>query len=207
MGEHMEPEYAVSFILLIASLTGLSVIRLGKASPTTVSVSPSSQILMLGDSGTVDVNIDFAENLSGYEVWLNFNNTILNATAIEYRGYLNEPTFLVHQEINNTGGYVALVVLSINHAPPRTGGSPPPLATVHFTAIEVGVSQLHLYKTKLADYQDRAIPHETSDGEVRCDVIPEFPPTILLPIFAVLTTFVVIIKKKSDSKRPLENSC
>jgi len=131
-----------------------------------VFVNPSAKDVYLGEEFTIDIDLNFAPNLYGYEVWLSFNNTKLNATSIEYRGYLNEPHLVWYQEVNNTGGYVALAASSLRPAPSKTGGSPPPLATIHFDTIAVGTSPLHLYKTELVDDQAMPIPHETSDGEV-----------------------------------------
>jgi len=174
-------------------------VKSSKASSATIFVNPSTNDVALGDNFTVDIDLDFAENLYCYEIWLSFNNTVLNATTIEYRDYLNEPHFIWYQHVNNTGGYVTLSVSSTYPAAPKTGGSPPPLATINFTATRVAMSQPHLYNTVLADNQSMTIPHENSDST--CDVIPEFPPSTILPIFAVLTSFVAIIVKKKVHKR------
>jgi hypothetical protein len=172
-----------------------------KANPTTVTVNPSSQIVMLGDNFTIDVNMDFAENLSGYEIRLCFNNTVLNAQTLEYRGYLNEPTFMANHEISNISGYVVLAVLTINSAS-KTGGSPPPLATIRFLAVKAGHSQLHLNNTKLAGYQGKAILHENLDGEVTCEEnVPEFPPAAILPLLLILTTLITITAKKQSPQK------
>jgi hypothetical protein len=138
----------------------------------TIYVNPSYKEALTGQEFEIDIDIDidYVSNLYGYQLCLSFDNTKLNASAIEYRGFLNEVTNIWDQEVNNTGGYASLAVTSLKPAPAKTGGSPPPLATIHFKAIGVGSSSLHLYKTGLADNQPpngMAIPHTTTDGTVQ----------------------------------------
>jgi len=183
------------FVFLTVSVAALS-IRTGKATPTTIQVYPLVQAATLGDSVSADINLDFAENLSGYELFMSFNNSVLSAVAMEYEGYLEEPTFLVSQEVNNSAGYVRLAILSMNTSASKTGGSPPPLATATFTAIGIGTSDLHLYETKLAAFNGSALSHETSDGQVMCNVIPEFSSDIALPIFLIMSALVFATAQK-----------
>jgi len=141
-------------------------IRTGKANPTTISVSPTTKTVQVEEEFTIDILLDFAENLYGYEIWLSYDNSKLTANAIDYKSYLNEPYHIWYQQVNNTVGYVTLSVSSKYPAAPKTGGSPPPLATINFTAKDVGSSTLHLYNTILANNQSLAIPHTTIDGTV-----------------------------------------
>jgi hypothetical protein len=161
--------------MILATLIALSMIvantganTFNTSSTPNIYVSPVSKSVQIGQDFTIDIDIDYVENLYGYEVWMNFDNNKLNASAIDYDGFLNEITTIWHQEVNNTGGYVALAMTSLRPAPAKTGGSPPPLATVHFKATGLGTSTLHLNKTLLADNQAIAIPHTTADGVVIC---------------------------------------
>ena len=187
-------------IFLAVSVAALS-IRTGKATSTTIQVYPSVQSAILGDNVRVDINLDFAENLSGYDVSMSFNNNVLSAAAIEYEGYLEEPTLPVLQEVNNSVGYVRLVILSYNSPVSKTGGSPPPLATVSFTAIGIGTSVLHLNETKLAASNGSAILHETMDGQVTCNAVPEFSSDIALPIFLIVSALVLATAQKYKRNR------
>jgi hypothetical protein len=141
-------------------------VRMGKANPTTISVSPITKTVQVGEQFAINISLDYAENLYGFEIWLSFDNSKLNATAINYVNYLNDPHRIWYQQVNNAGGYVTLAVSSTYPAPAKTGGSPPPLATVNFTAIDLGSSALHLYDTVLSDDQAEPIPHTTVDGMV-----------------------------------------
>jgi hypothetical protein len=141
-------------------------VRMGKANLTTISVSPITKTVQVGEQFAINISLDYAENLYGFEIWLSFDNSKLNATAINYVNYLNDPHRIWYQQVNNAGGYVTLAVSSTFPAPAKTGGSPPPLATVNFTAIDLGSSALHLYNTILSDDQAKPIPHTTVDGIV-----------------------------------------
>jgi len=154
--------------LLLAMLVASSIsVRMGKANPTTISVSPITKTVQVGEQFAINISLDYAENLYGFEIWLSFDNSKLNATAINYVNYLNDPHIIWYQQVNNAGGYVTLAVSSTFPAPAKTGGSPPPLATVNFTAIDLGSSALHLYNTVLSDDQAKPISHATTDGTVQ----------------------------------------
>jgi hypothetical protein len=161
-----------SLIILAILFSTLIIVETGRASAglPTVYVSPSSQTINLGRQFSVGVDLDNASNLYGYEIWLSFNSSRVNATAIEYDGYLNPPPYLWAQTINNTGGYVDFAVSSTQPAQPKSGGSPPPLVTINFTAIALGTSPLHLNQNNTILVSSlnggTAIPHYTSDGNV-----------------------------------------
>ena len=159
------------FILLLATLAVIEsslVVTVCKASLPTISVSPSTTAIEVGEQFTINITLSYASSLYGYETWLSFDNNKLNATAINYLNYLNDPHMIWHQEVNNPGGYVSLAVSSQFPATGKTGGSPPPLATVHFKCIGAGTSPLYLYKTILSDDQAVPITHQTADGQVIC---------------------------------------
>jgi hypothetical protein len=175
-----------SLILLTILIVTSIFIETGKASASslpTVYISPSSQTVKLGRRFSVGVDLDNASNLYGYEIWLSFNSSRVNATAIEYDGYLNPPPYLWAQTINNTGGYVDFAVSSLLPAQPKSGGSPPPLVTINFTAIALGTSPLHLNQTKTSLVSSlnggTAIPHYTSDGNVT--IVPPLPKVYVSP--------------------------
>jgi hypothetical protein len=137
------------------------------AVPPTVYVDPAYQEMQVGQKLGVNVSLDYAERLYGFEVWLSFDNAILNADSIEYLNYLNTPTMEWHKEVNNIGGYVSYAIASQSPATGKTGGSPPPLVRINFTSLAVGNSQLHFTKTILSDDQARPITHVSADGSVK----------------------------------------
>jgi hypothetical protein len=153
-------------ILLIATILGVLISIQAKAAASVVSVDPPSKSVLVGEYFTVDIKVDYAQSLYGFQVYISFDNTKLNATSIDYMGYLNEPASPWYQEVNNTYGYVALAVLSHYPATGKTGGSPPPLAKIDFRAIGVGSVALHLYDTVLVNDQGQGIATTTADGQV-----------------------------------------
>jgi hypothetical protein len=129
-----------------------------------ISITPATKVVGINEEFNVSITLDHAENLYGFEFWLSFDKTKLNATAIHYTNYLNEPTMTWYKNINNTEGYLALAVSSLYPATGKTGGGD--LAIVSFKSLAVGTSPLHLYKTYLADDKAKNITHITIDGTV-----------------------------------------
>ena len=161
-----------SFVFIIlAVLVAMPVfVKTAKASMPTLSVSPPSQVVQVGSSFSVDVNLDYAENLYGYEIRLSFDSSKINATSVEYRGYLNTPIYNWPLIIDNAAGYIDYAISNHQPAVSKTGGSPPPLVTVHFKAIAIGTSALHLVESRTilvsALNEGAPIPHQTVDGKV-----------------------------------------
>jgi len=154
-------------ILFAGAISMCNRVSVSAANPV-ISVTPSNTSVIVGQDFTVNVTLDFAANLYGFQFKLGFDNTKLAATAIDYLGYLSEPTLEFGKVIDNTTGYVGYARTSVNPAPATTGGSPPPLAKIHFKALALGNSALHLYTTVLTDNigNGQLIPHTTSDGQV-----------------------------------------
>jgi hypothetical protein len=96
---------------------------------------------------------------------------VLRATSINYTGYLNEPTYIWDQKINNTGGYAAFAVSSHLPAGSKTGGSPPPLVTVNFKGNGVGTSPLRLSRTILVDDRSMEVTHQTLNGTAQVELV------------------------------------
>lgn len=134
----------------------------------TISVTPTNITTQVDSEFSVNITLDYAQRLYGFEVWLSFDNSKLNATTMQYWNYLNEPTMQWYSSINNTGGYLGYARSSQHPAIGKTGGSPPPLLSVTFKCVGTGNMTLHLYKTILSDDQARPITHNTSDANVEC---------------------------------------
>ena len=150
-----------------ADPTGFCTLGIEEVVTIVLSVNPATLEVNLGQEFSVDIDLSFISNLYGFQLYLSFNNTILEALNIQYEGFLNEPTHTFYQSVDNIAGCVALGVSSLYPAESKTGNSPPPLATVTFRAIGVGQSSLHLYDTILVDSQLADITHVRSDGSVQ----------------------------------------
>ena len=165
----------ITISVILASILAVNIRPVLGVDPV-ISVDPASSTVKVGDQFSVNINLDYAQNLYGYEVWMSFDNSKLNATAIDYMNYLNTPTNLWSQQVNANN--VTLAISSVYPAAAKTGGSPPPLARVNFTCIGIGVSSLHLYNTLLADNLAKPITHTTSDGQVNCTVSTAYDDVI-----------------------------
>ena len=165
----MKGSFTVGLFLvgIFASALTVGVSYESGLSDPTLSFSPAVSNVTVGQHFSVNASIDYAEKLYGFEVWISFNNTKLSATSISYMDYFNSSYNNFHEEVNNTGGYVALAISKLGPVLGKTGGSPPPLARINFTAIGMGTSQLHfLGTTVLSDDQGNPMSHQRTDGTV-----------------------------------------
>jgi len=158
------------FLLLVFTFSTPAFVGNVEASPTTLTVSAAASKIRMGQQLEVSVNLDSASSLYGYEIWLSFDSSVLGAISVNYAGYLNEPTYIWNQQINNTVGYAALAVSSHWPAGSKTGGSPPPLATFYFKGNGLGTSPLLLSKTILVDDQAMKIAHQTLNSTVEVEL-------------------------------------
>lgn len=156
--------FAVAILLVM--FVGSIVVCTVDAVVPIISVTPASTTVAVGEEFTVNVTLSYAANLYGFEWWMSFDKTKLQAMTIDYMGYLNEPTFEWYNQVDNASGWASLSVSSQGAIPGETGGSPPPLATIRFKAIAAGTSDLHLYDTHLTDDSAMEITHTTSDSQV-----------------------------------------
>ena len=162
--DDMKLEHSVYILLSVTLFVSTIFVEVGEASDPSISVSPTAKNVRIGEEFTVNVDLDYAANLYGFEIWLSFDNAALNASAFDYTGYLNEPTMIWYQAVNNQEGWVSLSVSSKHPASAKAGGGN--LAVVHFKSLAAGTSTLHLYKTHLVNDQAMEISHSTSDGQV-----------------------------------------
>lgn len=160
---------AVLFTTFITSLPAIT-----KASPIiTLSVIPMTVTdINVGNTFTVNLTLsDFApippqnKGLWGYQIYLKYNTTVLNATSFENLAYLayasfNEPEY---SAINNTAGLVQIAYhSSLGDKVGFTPTAAVPLASVTFQVNTLGTSDLEIgatgiTETVLADAYGNAI--------------------------------------------------
>ena len=140
------------------------------ASAAQISVEPSSQTVLKGESFTVDIYVDPEGNeTGGVDFILRFNNTLLNATLLThgtfFDGFTTDDTY--GAGINNTLGTVDYGECIW----PYTGTGvtdPGTIATITFQAIaeEDGVSELTLETVTLCNPDGYKILTNVSNGNV-----------------------------------------
>jgi hypothetical protein len=166
--------YIVLVLAMSVLFASLMVPRAG-ASPV-LSVVPGTQTVAVGEAFTVNINLDYMDDLFAFDLTLTFDNTQLNATAVDYTGYLGTGGDVVIGpiiEINNTGGYVSAGVSRLV-TPGVTGGGD--LAVVHFNCTGPGTSTLHLVPypiTRLLNSSAKPVDHVTIDGQVKNNRPPQ----------------------------------
>jgi len=167
-------------VLVFSALLLTSSLLIDKAfaNPEVMFVNPPITIVPICSIFEVDIDIRDVENLYGFEFWLGYDTTLLDAIDVFIGNFLNPPNIVFAEEINDPLGYVHVGVVSVPPAPPANGEGT--LATIVFHCTGTGISPLHLYDTLLANYNGELIPHETEDGYVTQDpetlyVKPPYP--------------------------------
>lgn len=117
-----------------------------------VAIEPAEQGVQTGATFTIDVVIEEAVDLGGYEFQVSFSASVLEVTKVEEGGYLGSTgrrVFPVNPEIDNEVGTVRYGVASVG-GPAGPDGSGK-LATLTFEAVGPGTTELHLHQVLIAD--------------------------------------------------------
>jgi len=199
----------------LALLISVSVVSIGKAQNTTVKVEPA--VVTIGEEGapypigeefTVNITVYDVTGLYGWEFQLFWDNTILNCTndVVHVPPEWEDDEFVLGAGINQTydathGRYHrGLACLSLPPFPALDGTVP--LVTLTFNVTAGGSSTLDLVDTKLSDTAASPILHDALDGTA--NVIPEFPVSLILPLFLTITLIAIILGKTAWSKKRRE---
>ena len=152
----------LSCILLLAFDYRLTI----RANPETILyVDPSTVMIHVGDSFSINVSVQDANDLHAFHLFLGYNTMVLDALSVYIYPPFNRGPIIIDDE----DGYVEV---SGSVGIPGLGVSGSfPLAMITFNATALGNSGLHLYNTDLRDSMSNPIPHVTSDGSVNVGLI------------------------------------
>jgi hypothetical protein len=154
---------------------------------------------------TVKINVSSTVGFVGYQFYLYWNRTYINAT-----GLTDTPppamTFFagagIEWDYNTTHGRIERTVMNPSLS---TVTGTYQVATITFQVLQNSVPptlvslDLDYEDTFLSDATGSVIePYYVYDGNV--PVVPEFPVFLVIPLFAVLTLVAVILGKKSFLK-------
>ena len=163
------------FISLLCLLCSLALA--GQVMAYSVSLTPNSQTINLGDQASVDVNLllNQGEELFGFNFALAFDPSVLRFDSLLFNnaplsGYVTGFTAPSAQDPNLVTFDGALFELA------GATGSFSPLASLYFTGIGLGTSPLTLNGTVL-DFNATSEVPLAADGNI--NVVPE-PGTFLL---------------------------
>jgi hypothetical protein len=139
-----------------------------RANPETILyVDPSTVMVPVGDSFSINVSVQDAHDLYAFHLFLGYNTIVLDALSVYiYPPFNRGPIITI---IDDEDGYVEFSG-SVGIPGPGVSGSFP-LAMITFNATALGNSGLHLYNTDLRDSMSNPIPHVTSDGSVNVGLI------------------------------------
>jgi len=180
----------------------ISLLSSAQASATSiVEVKPSTSSADVGEMFIVNVTVTDVENLYGVQVALHWDSSVLRVAEVDVRvglsdGVLYSPCVTAQNELNQEKGEYLYAVRSASPAPSFNGSGN--IVRITFNASSFGNSTLDLeaglYDLPPPDRWPPAsleISHLTIDGSFTA--IPEFPNEIILPLFMILTLFVVIL--------------
>jgi hypothetical protein len=195
---------------LILTLTIMVPTRV-EAQQATVYISPAAYAVpSVGSTFSVNITVQDVQNLYGWEFKLYYPNDILNGTsAVEgpflKSGGVNTYFLLANftDNYNATQGQANLLCLRTGEVQGVNGNGT--LATITFTSTSAnGPEALHLEDVKLSDPNAAQIPSTTGDAEVT--VIPEFPPTLILPLLTIVASVAVALRKRILNHRGIFHS-
>lgn len=157
----------LAYILCVGILLNSTLLTsITYASPSgiaTLHFDPSSVILEYGETFTVCLNISDVVDLTGFDIKFTYDTEILNAIESTVGVFLNEPTILLKNEIDEVSGRVWIAVVSL--AAEGVSGSGI-LAEITFESEVSGECVLDLYDTLLVDSLGIQIPHGKVNGQV-----------------------------------------
>ena len=154
-------------LLLVGMLTlAFNIQKAESPESARIYVDPLISYAGVGETFSINVNVADIANLYGFEFKLGYNTIFLDAVDVVIQPFLNEPTYVFKEEINDgynaTFGFVWVSVTSQYPAEEVNGSGT--LATITFQVTGLGGYVLDLYDTKLSDADGFPIDHSVEDG-------------------------------------------
>jgi len=216
---------SIIVLLFVASLLIVLPIQMVKAqTTTTVNVTPQTSTPVVGQTLTINIQLNNVQNLYAVDVTLNWSTSSLSLQTNQSfvgtsNGVLNNPTSVVIDTASQQTGEYHLVATSVNPASAYSGTGT--IATLTFKVTSAGDSNLTLAST-LADYApggiSEPIAHNDLSGTVDATVsstssssptptsasptpsIPEFPMVATFSVVVVLSSAIIVLSVKKIIK-------
>ncbi|MGA3288884.1 MAG: cohesin domain-containing protein [Candidatus Bathyarchaeia archaeon] len=217
---------SIVVLLFVASLLVVLPVQMVKAqtSTTTVTVTPQTSTPVVGQTLTINIQLNNVQNLYAVDVTLNWSTSSLSLQTNQSfvgtsNGVLNNPTSVVIDTASQQTGEYHLVATSVNPASAYSGTGT--IATLTFKVTSAGDSNLTLAST-LADYApggiSEPIAHNDLSGTVDATVsstssssptptsasptpsIPEFPMVATFSVVVVLSSAIIVLSVKKIIK-------
>ncbi|MGH9623400.1 MAG: cohesin domain-containing protein, partial [Bryobacteraceae bacterium] len=152
-----------------------------------ISVSPASQDVSVGQTFAVDVDIDQIQNVGAFQFSLSFDPQILSAQSVTAGPLLPDGTTFFPGTIDNNTGSIAQVTGLLGAL--TTGSGQTVLATVQFAALGAGTSPINLSDLELLVSPGEAVVPTGVPGAV--DVASTAVPEAATPLLVALGLFVI----------------
>jgi len=155
--------------LLFIMVVGLLFVGSACATPTRVTISPTSQTVAPEQTFTVDVRVGPVLAIAGAQFNLSFDPSLVTAISVDEGELFNQggcATFFLPGTIDNDAGTITGAVCVIT-TPGCTVSNPGTLATITFVASETtGTSPLHLSNMVIGSKEGHALAKQVNDGSV-----------------------------------------
>lgn len=168
-------------LLVVLAVAGYVVTGTAFAAPsrqgeTLVSIQPAAQTIQVGETTTVDVQIQNVDNLFGIDLRLTFDPSIVNVVdsnplvpgeQVEPGAFLDISEgkgFVVDNSADNTTGEIAYIATLLSPASPVSGSGT--LIRITFEGVAEGTSPVTLESVLLSDAKAEQIPATTEDGSI-----------------------------------------
>ena len=160
-----------------------------------VSVKPAAQSHPLSDSFDVDIMLEGADDLGGFQFDLGFDPAILKLVSVTGSGFL-PPTVT---ELKDTATAGVLHFGQFSNAAAGVNGGPYKLATVRFQGIKVGTSPLDLSKVILTSAKGFPQDKTVADGQATIVPLPTSPVRLVVDKACVDSEFTVKVLADNPS--------
>lgn len=135
----------------------------------------------VGDSGSVEIKLSGAENISGYEFHLNFDPKAIHINGVEV---LDAPSGVsiipLGPDVDAENGSIAVGAFNFAGEDILAGATAAPVR-IALTTLKEGTTELSFTAATLTNTDFQAVNVETSNGSVRTGVAPEGPEIALRP--------------------------
>lgn len=181
--------------LLLLQLLTLSIIILlllthqsttVKAQQTTahVSIQPENQTIQPGETANINILIDNADNLGGFEFLLTYNPAILNITSAgsvtlgSVLGSTGRTATLLSPIIDNTNGQVSIGAFSFGTQTSPSGSGT--LVTITFNTVSQGTSKLSITDLMIStgDASPQIQPSNSTGGSITVGATSSPQPSV-----------------------------
>ena len=172
------------------------------AQPTLISIDPSHQeVSQPGIKFEVRINITETPSIVQWMVRIQWNASVLEI--------VDPNTDLIEGDFLKSNGSTVFVwkplqpgkipEITCGYLVDKVRSGSGTLFTINFTTKAVGETDIEIYGSDLLDRDMYSVPHSVVNGTVT--VVPEFPASMLLAIFLIITTAAAFIAKTTRSRR------